>query len=186
IDGAELIDIEYGLAEAENFGLSFVDEGLVTMSWNCGDALQCVRTTSSSVLFSLVIRATDNRQLSEVLSINDRYTMAEAYRQGQTTELDIVFADRDALQRVFTLYQNSPNPFQEMTLISFNLPQESEATVIIRDAAGQLIRVIKGDYAAGYNTIQLTKSMLQGASGVLNYTVETPEHKATRQMIVVQ
>ncbi|MEL7252030.1 MAG: T9SS type A sorting domain-containing protein, partial [Bacteroidota bacterium] len=87
---------------------------------------------------------------------------------------------------VFELYQNSPNPFQEMTLISFNLPQASEATVTIRDAAGQLIRVIKGDYAAGYNTIQVTKSMLQGASGVLNYTLETSEHKATRQMIVVQ
>ena len=124
--------------------------------------------------------------LSEVLSINDRYTMSEAYRSGQTTELGIVFADRDALQRVFTLYQNSPNPFREMTLISFNLPEASGATVTIRDAAGQLIRVIKGDYAAGYNTIQLTKSMLQGASGVLSYTVEAGEYQSTRQMVVVQ
>ncbi|MEM7299135.1 MAG: hypothetical protein AAF391_12825, partial [Bacteroidota bacterium] len=61
-----------------------------------------------------------------------------------------------------------------------------KATVTINDAAGQVIRVIRGEYAAGYHTINVTKSMLQGASGVLSYTVEVGKHKATRQMIVVQ
>ncbi|MEO0873954.1 MAG: hypothetical protein AAFY48_05040, partial [Bacteroidota bacterium] len=159
--------------------------------------LQCVHTTSSSVLFSLVIRATDNVQLSEVLSINDRSTIAEAYRQGKTTELNINFTEGLAIGPVFELYQNSPNPFQEMTLISFNLPNGSSngltsvatkdvVTITITDAKGQVIYQLKQDYMTGYNTIQLTKSMLQGASGVLNYTVETPAYKATRQMIVVQ
>ncbi|MEL6831739.1 MAG: T9SS type A sorting domain-containing protein, partial [Bacteroidota bacterium] len=186
IEGAELVDIEYALAEEGNFGLPFIDQGLLTMSWNCGDALQCVRTTSSSVLFSLVIRATDNRQLSEVLSINDRYTISESYRGDQTTELGIEFTQGLATGPVFELYQNSPNPFREGTLISFNLPEDSKATLTISDASGQVLQIIRGEYAAGYNTINVQKSQLLGASGVLSYTLETSEHKAARQMIVVE
>ncbi|MEO0873348.1 MAG: T9SS type A sorting domain-containing protein, partial [Bacteroidota bacterium] len=173
-------------------------QGLLTMSWNCGDALQCVRTTSSSVLFSLVIRATDNRQLSEVLSINDRYTVSEAYEapsvladisltEGEEVQaLGIEFTKGLATGPVFELYQNSPNPFWEGTLISFNLPEDSKATLTISDASGQVLQIIRGEYAAGYNTINVTKGQLQGASGVLSYTLETSEHKAARQMIVVE
>ena len=149
------------------------------MSWNdelAGDA----------VLFSLVIQATEDQMLSEALGINSRYTMAEAYRNGQTTDLGIEFTQGWAAGPVFELYQNTPNPFEEVTMISFNLPQASEATITIRDAAGRLIKQINGDYAAGYNTVQLTKRDLQGASGVMSYTVEAGDHRATRQMIVLQ
>ena len=149
------------------------------MAWNdelAGDA----------VLFSLVIQATEDQMLSEALGINSRYTMAEAYRNGQTTDLGIEFTQGWAAGPVFELYQNTPNPFEEVTMISFNLPQANEATITIRDAAGRLIKRINGDYAAGYNTVQLTKRDLQGASGVMSYTVEAGDYKATRQMVVVQ
>ncbi|MEL6973744.1 MAG: T9SS type A sorting domain-containing protein, partial [Bacteroidota bacterium] len=184
LEGAELLDIEYALAQAENFGLLFVDQGLITMSWNRIDAIY--RIGNADVLFSLVIRATDNRMLSEVLSINDRYTIAESYRGDQTTELGIEFTQSLTTGPVFELYQNSPNPFREGTLISFNLPEDSKATLTISDASGQELQIIRGEYAAGYNTINVTKSQLQGASGVLSYTIQTSEYMATRQMIVVE
>ncbi|MGH1438440.1 MAG: hypothetical protein ACRBG0_28700, partial [Lewinella sp.] len=34
LNGAELVDIEYGVASAENFGLRYAAEGAITMSWN--------------------------------------------------------------------------------------------------------------------------------------------------------
>ncbi|MEL7423044.1 MAG: T9SS type A sorting domain-containing protein, partial [Bacteroidota bacterium] len=127
-----------------------------------------------------------NRRLSEVLSINDRYTISESYRGDQTTELGIEFINDLATGPVFELYQNSPNPFREGTLIGFNLPEDSKATLTISDASGQVLQIIRGEYAAGYNTINVTKSQLQGASGVLSYTIQTSKHTATRQMIVVE
>ncbi|MEO0724985.1 MAG: T9SS type A sorting domain-containing protein, partial [Bacteroidota bacterium] len=198
LEGAELIDIEYGIAEAGNFGLPFIEQGYLTMSWNCRDALQCVPTTSNPVLFSLVIRATDNQMLSEALSINDRYTVSEAYSapsvladisltEGEEVQaLGLEFTKSLATGPVFELYQNSPNPFREGTLISFNLPEDSKATLTISDASGQVLQIVRGEYAAGYNTINVTKSHLQGASGVLSYTIQTSEYTATRQMIVVE
>ena len=192
LQGVELLDIEHNVTSDENFGLRFVEQGLVTMSWN--KPADAKAMADEAVLFSLVIQANEDQMLSEALAINDRYTMAEAYEtlpQGgdvaaRQRGLGVEFTQGWAAGPVFELYQNSPNPFEEVTMISFNLPQASEATITIRDAAGRLIKQINGDYAAGYNTVQLTKRDLQGASGVMSYTVEAGDYKATRQMVVVQ
>ena len=149
------------------------------MSWN-GEA------ASEDVLFSLVIQATEDQMLSEALGINSRYTMAEAYRNGQTTDLGIEFTQGWATGPVFELYQNTPNPFQSETMISFNLPEDAEVTLTINDAAGRVLTVLRGDYAAGYNTVNVSKDMIQGATGVLSYTISTSDYSATKSMVVVK
>jgi len=181
--GVTLLDIEHNVTSAENFGthpgLPYEGRSYVTMSWN-GEA------ASEDVLFSLVIQATEDQMLSEALAINSRYTMAEAYRNGQTTDLGIEFTQGWAAGPVFELYQNTPNPFGEETMISFNLPEDAEVTLTINDAAGRVLTVLRGDYAAGYNTVNVTKDMIQGASGVLNYTISTDDYSATKSMVVVK
>ena len=73
-DAIELVDIQSGVAMAENFGLAYTDEGVITTSWN--------GTASDEVLFTLVVKANTDAQLSEVLTIGSLYTRAEAYNQG--------------------------------------------------------------------------------------------------------
>jgi hypothetical protein len=181
LSGVALVDIEYGQADAGNFGLRFVEEGMITTSWNWDVAA----SAAGDHLFSLVLRATEDQSLREALSISSRYTAAEAYRSGELTDLGIEFTNGWTVATEFALYQNTPNPFAAATLIGFNLPADATATVTINDASGRVLTVIKGDYAAGYNTINVTKQMIQGAAGVLSYTVEAGEHRATKQMIVV-
>jgi hypothetical protein len=104
----------------------------------------------------------------------------------------VVFNGGDALQSVFTVYQNTPNPFAATTLIGFNLPRDGSgdrlisASVTISDASGRVLTVVRGDYVAGYNMINLTKEMIQGATGVLTYTVTAGEFTATKKMIAVK
>jgi len=179
LNGAELVDIEYGVATAENFGLRFVDQGMITTSWN-GEA------TAEDVLFSLVIRATENVELSEAISINNRYTAAEAYGNGNTMNVGVVFSNGEVASAGFEVYQNTPNPFRAETMIGFNLPTDAEATLTISDASGRVLTVVRGDYAAGYNTINVTKNMVQGASGVLSYTITAGEYTVTKKMVAVK
>jgi hypothetical protein len=199
LNGADLIDIEYGIATAENFGLRYAAQGAITMSWNSSrNGLTSVST--QDVLFSLVIRPTVDAELSDVISVNSRYTAAEAYGAPsiladgeEVLSLGIQFSESAATAASFTLYQNTPNPFVATTLIGFNLPASQagrgdgliSVLVTINDASGRVLTVIKGDYAAGYNTINVTKQMIKGTTGVLTYTVEAGEHRATKQMIVV-
>lgn len=47
-----------------------------------------------------------------------------------------------------------------------------------------MLKVIKGRYAKGPNTVQVSRADLE--SGVLFYRLDTPTHSATRKMIVVE
>jgi hypothetical protein len=174
-DGLELVDIEYGVAKAENFGI--VEEGVITTSWN-GEA-------TSAELFTLVVRAKTNGQLSELVAVNSRYTQAEAYNNAdELMDVALSFNGQTVAEGAFELYQNVPNPFQGQTMISFNLPQATQATITIHDVTGKTLKMIRGEYAQGFNQISVNSSELP-AVGVLYYTLETDESTATKKMVII-
>jgi len=97
----ELVDIVYGVAKAENFGV-FTNEGIITTSWN-GEAKQ-------GALFTLVLRAKADAQLSNALSLN-RVVSAEAYNSNND-QLNVALKFNAAeVATGFELKQNTPNPF---------------------------------------------------------------------------
>ncbi|MEL6972691.1 MAG: T9SS type A sorting domain-containing protein, partial [Bacteroidota bacterium] len=98
----------------------------------------------------------------------------------------VVFSNGEVVGAGFEVYQNTPNPFRAETLIGFNLPEDAEATLTISDASGRVLTVLRGDYAAGYNTVNVTKDMIQGASGVLSYTITAGEYTTTKKMVAVK
>ncbi len=85
----------------------------------------------------------------------------------------------------FELYQNRPNPFRSETIIGFHLPEAAGATIKVNDVTGRLLKIIEGQFAKGYNQIELNSSALD-AKGVLWYTVETAKFKAARKMIMLE
>jgi hypothetical protein len=173
--GLELVDLVPGIAAEENFGI-FAEEGVVTASWH-GEA-------KGSVLFSLVVRATSNTTLSEVLNLNSRYTAAEAYKGGEVVNVGLNFNASKASAN-YELYQNTPNPFAGETIIGFNLPAAGAATLTIQDVTGRTLKVINGQYVKGYNQVSL-KSWELMAVGVLTYTLKVADFTMTRKMIVVE
>ena len=173
----ELVNIEYGVAKEEHFGI-FAKEGVVTASWN-GNA-------SNGVIATLVFRASADATLSEVLNLNSRYTAAEAYgRGGEQLGVALNFAGAQSKVAGFELKQNTPNPFVGETVIGFNLPVAGEATLTIQDVTGRTLRVVRGQYGEGYNQVTL-KSADLGATGVLYYTLQSGDNTATRKMIILE
>jgi hypothetical protein len=174
----ELVDVIYGAAKEENFGI-FAGQGAITTSWN-GEA------ANNEVLFSLVLRAKNAAELKDVLGVSSRLTRAEAYTTaGETMDVALNFGAGAVARAGFELYQNQPNPFNGQTIIGFNLPEAAEATVKVNDVTGRLLKIIEGEFAKGYNQITLNSGDL-GAKGVLSYTVETAEYTATKKMIIVE
>lgn len=187
LNGAALVDIEEGTVSVENFGLRYADQGLLIMSWNKPSFTLAADQATEEVLFSLVIRATKDTPLSEVIRVNNRYATAEAYRNNEVYDLGIVFTNVAVAAVGFEMYQNTPNPFESETRIGFSLPEDAEATLTIADINGRVLTVIRADYPAGYNSILVDKTMLKTeVSGVLTYTIETANYKASRQMVVVK
>jgi hypothetical protein len=175
----ELVDFEAGVIEAENFGFLFTDEGVLTTSWNVAEGR---KLGADEELFTLVFKAKESGRLSEMLQATGRYTAKEAYRiDGEYMNVNLLFSDEAVAQ--FKLYQNVPNPFEGMTTIGFHLPEATQATLRILDAAGKEVRLIHGQYDAGYNEIRIND--LDVPAGVLYYRLDTPTHTATRKMVIL-
>jgi hypothetical protein len=85
----------------------------------------------------------------------------------------------------FELYQNQPNPFMNRTTIGFHLPEANRATLSIFDESGRLLHSQTGDFAKGYNSVLLDRSMLK-TNGLLYYKLETADNSATRKMILLK
>jgi hypothetical protein len=180
LNGAvEVVDIIAGAAGEENFGMVYADKGLITTSWN-GDA-------SSELAFSLVLRAKQDVQLSEAMSISSELTKAEAYgKNGSYLSVGINFSGSSSeKEELFALYQNQPNPFKGETLIGFNLPEAADATITISDVTGRVLTVMHLDGVKGYNSVLVDAKDLP-AAGVLSYTVKTGEYTATKKMVIAE
>jgi len=177
-DALELVDVVYGAAKEENFGMRFVGEGAITMSWN-GEA------KSSDNLFSLVFRANAEGRLSEMLGVSSRYTRTEAYNVNNNLMGVSLNFGGALVSEGFELYQNQPNPFKGQTVIGYNLPEAAYVTLTVQDAAGKVLRVVRNEGVKGYNQVALNSNELP-ASGVLYYTIATEGFTATKKMIVVQ
>jgi hypothetical protein len=176
----EFVKVEPAVADLENFGLTLIDKGVVTTSWNRND----VALANGDVVFSLVFKAKENVTVSKALSLGSRYTAAEAYnRNGDLMDVSLAFNGAVA-ENLFELYQNTPNPFSRTTVIGFFLPETQTASLTITDINGKVVKVVKGEYAKGYNEIKLDRKELP-TSGVLYYQLDTPTDSATKMMLLI-
>jgi hypothetical protein len=184
-DGSALefvsVDAVWSDLSASNFGRAKVSEGILTTSWNSSEG---VTLTDGEVLYTVTFRAKANMQLSQALTVNSRVTKAEAY-DGSEELLDVSLRfDGVVTGGEFALYQNEPNPFRDITIIGFNLPETTTATLKVFDVTGKVVKVVTGEFAKGYNTINLTRADIRG-NGMLYYQLETATDSATKRMILV-
>ena len=131
-----------------------------------------------------MIRATTDAQLSDVLGVSSRYTVAEAYDLNDATkDVAINFTSGVVATAGFELYQNTPNPFKASTQIGFNLPEAAQVTLTIQDATGKVVRLVREDLGKGQHNLTVDRDNLP--AGVLYYTISTDEYTATKKMIVI-
>ena len=91
---------------------------------------------------------------------------------------------------LFALHNNYPNPFNPVTTISFDLPEENYTEVAIYNMMGQKIRTLHtGNMNAGRHHILfdgVNDQNQQLGSGVYFYRVVAGEFQATKKMMLVK
>jgi len=178
----EFVDVMSQLEELEerNFGFTKLNEGVITTSWNQPEPLSLDK---NQVVFSLIFKTNNNVQTESLLSINSRYTKAEAYHKNELLNVVLSYKDKMVADK-FELFQNVPNPFKAETIIGFNLPKAEKVTLKIMDVTGKLIHIEEVDAKKGYNSVSFKKKGIEGF-GVLFYQIETSDETATKKMIIV-
>ena len=171
--GLDFTQIVDGVAKAANFNNV---RGALATSWNG-------KATATDVLFTTEFTATADGLLSDLISVSSDVTAAEAYNTaGELLDIAIEFTATPAAN--FDLMQNTPNPFDAETVIGFNLPTAGEATLRVMDIQGKVLKAITADYTKGYNQVSLNAKEL-GATGVLQYQLESADNIVTKKMIII-
>jgi len=176
----EMIGIDYEIAQAEHFNLHNAKTGDIRMVW---EATADSYSTAANSLCTFQFRALQEARLSDVLRLNERVLPAQVHEQnGTIANLKLAFiAPKTPL---FALFQNVPNPFRDETVIGFQLPEATQATLKIHDLTGKLLLQQTSYFDKGIQQVRIPSTALP-AQGVLLYTLETPQHQATGKMIIL-
>ena len=167
----------------ENIGWEQVDNGVIPLSWNTNTH---IAVSEGDVLVEFLFSGTHQQNILHQLSHG---LDAEIYTETLdgdilTQELNLVNVNAEADQR-FDLSQNIPNPFNENTVIGFNLPESNTVTLTITDLSGRLVLKQQGVFPAGYSEIAVNQNQLN-TTGILYYTISTATHSSTKKMVVVK
>ncbi len=85
----------------------------------------------------------------------------------------------------FELYQNSPNPFNPETMISFNVPESGPVTLRVFDMLGRQVALLMDEtITAGYHQIRYQAESLP--SGVYVYILGHKNGMLTNKMILLK
>jgi len=90
----------------------------------------------------------------------------------------------------FALRQNAPNPFNPITTIRYELPQDANVRIDVYNVAGRLVRtIVDGPVRAGYSEVIWDGRDAGGrrvASGVYLYRMRTADYESKKMMVMLK
>lgn len=184
VNALRLVNIEGGKIEVGQDDYAEIDaeKGIVTAVWG---NINPVTINADDVLFTLVFDAKNSSTLSRSLNVNSDATRALVYDGNEKEHnLGVEFRSQVSAAAGLVLEQNVPNPFTSETLVTFNLPAQTEGSFTVYDIAGKVVYTLNAEFNAGENQVKIQKSDL-GTAGVFYYELKTDLGSATRKMILV-
>ncbi|OAV44828.1 T9SS type A sorting domain-containing protein [Lewinella sp. 4G2] len=136
---------------------------------------------------TLEVRATEAGKLSDLVTLTDAIAVREGVAaNGASGAINLTFGATVAGEVVTMLGEATPNPVVESTMINYTLAADSDVTLSIQDVQGRtiLVRNLRG--TAGVNGELINVADLNGATGVLTYTLVAGDFSATKKMVVVR
>ena len=149
----------------------------------------------------------------EVISLNDpkvillpdgRYRMyvASMIRTGQgnddikwsivsaTTSPSVVVETKPKMPSIFYLFQNHPNPFNPVTSLRYDLPEDGIVNITIYDMLGRIVKtLVNGSQTAGYKSIKWNATNDRNepvSAGIYLYTIQAGEFRKTKKMVLLK
>jgi beta-glucanase (GH16 family) len=111
-------------------------------------------------------------------------------------EITIPSSERFFLKRepvipiTFALHQNHPNPFNPITSLRYDLPEQAQVTLTVYDLMGrEVTQLVNTTQEAGYRTVQWTSTDMHGkpvSAGVYLYQVQAGKFVRTKKMVLLK
>lgn len=184
--GVQTMSSALGL-EPEHFGMTEVGQGNLRMSWSEGHG---VNLETDQELLKIRFTALRDGRLSENAYLNHEAMTPEVVWDDQSS-VEAIPGNSLALnwekeglkpEDEFKLYPNKPNPFRDMTMIGFRIPEAAEVILRLFTPDGQAITEFRGKYPAGYHEISVPGEILP-PNGLIFYRLDVPGFTDTQKMV---
>ena len=90
----------------------------------------------------------------------------------------------------FYISPSYPNPFNPVTILQYDLPEDGLVNITVYDMLGNVISNLVNTYqSTGYKSVQWNATNNQGQSvsaGVYLYSIEAEDFKQTKKMILLK
>ena len=104
--------------------------------------------------------------------------------------VDELAVDEVTLPIQFSLYQNFPNPFNPVTTLRYDLPENGIVTIIIYDMLGRDVKTLISEYQdPGYRSIIWDATNDYGkpvSAGVYLYKIQASDFVQTKKMVLLK
>lgn len=134
----------------DHFGYRYLEDGLISANWFSGTPQS---VDDGTELFRLVfsVDQAENLDLSDVLRFSSGLLSSEAYAKGMAAPLQLVLRYERNSDNNLQMYTPRPNPFKDVTVLGFDLPEAQSLELRVHDASGRLIFSSDIEGVRGYN-----------------------------------
>ena len=125
----------------------------------------------------------------EVNGTGCEFALDDIYWDGGGA-VSIVDSESSVSPVQYHLYENYPNPFNPLTTISYDLPEDGFVNITIYDITGRPVKELIGSIQkSGFKTFKwdATNNMGQPVSaGLYFYTIQTRNFRDTKKMVLLK
>lgn len=171
------------IVNQENFSLVNKVGGALTFSFSNTNGFEMV---SGQTLFTVYFEAKENASILNDISMSSDVTAAEVYAMDlETRNLELVVVNENDANYDIEVFQNEPNPFNNITSIAFLNSKKQNVSLTIFDGTGKVLLKQEDNFEKGVNAFEVNSDDLD-ASGILFYRIETQATSVSRKMILIR
>lgn len=178
-EGVEIVTIEKGEVKVST-DLYRIEGNKFKLSWAAENE---VEIQPGEPIFSVLIRNLPKGSAGYIRKIEGFSN--EIYIDESTHQLELKWI-RDEIQNSTGMLVNAlqPNPFSEMAVLSFEMPQAGEVEFKIFTPSGKLLHTKRLAAGQGSNEIQILKAEIT-SSGLMYYTLSSDFGNASGKMLIL-
>ena len=111
--------------------------------------------------------------------------MKSIYKLNYTSKTFATGTDDEQIPDAYGLSSNYPNPFNPVTIVNYQLPEDAHVVMKLYDVVGREIRtLVNENKEAGYYRVAINASDL--ASGVYYYRFTTGSYVAVKKLVLTK
>ncbi len=176
---AELISVE-GLATDLVSDMWFVDHSSIRFAWTPKEAVK------TDKIVRLKLLAKKSGMISELMDISHDFMHSEIYdthKEPYTLSLEWRALEEEIGVDQVQLHQNTPNPWDNETVIPFEIGESGIVSLNITNALGVEMTTITQEFAAGKQQFEIKNN--SWPQGLYYYTIRFGDTQLTKTMLIL-